>query len=204
VTLSLWKNNHSGGTTHKTWFFEPTGVLDRYYLKNVMTGKCLTAEALTNGATITQRRCEAGSSKQVWKLESMGQWGYRLRLVSSDRCVESTGFNNGDKVQLWDCLPPFPNKLNQLWFTEAQSGAPNPPHDSGKGALCDVCDTKNPMCSEPGGGCIIFFAQGQAFCGRQCSQTTPCPQGYDCTKIAGKAFQCVPKNTQCSYEFIGQ
>ena len=208
ANIEIWgyDSYHSGGTTHKSWYFEPTGTLDHYYLKNVMTGKCLTAEGASVGASISQRRCEAGATKQIWKQELMGSWGIRLRSTLSDKCIESTGFNNGDKVQIAACLPPFPNKFNQLWFTEAQPDAPSPPHDSGKGALCDFCDPSNPVCAESGGKCVITNL-GQSICGRQCSQVSPCPQGYNCTNIklkSGYTSQCIPNNYQCSYEFIAK
>lgn len=191
-----------------TWFFESSGKLDHFYLKNAGTGKCLTAAGLIDNSAVTQSHCQSGSKEQIWKLENLGsQWGYHLRSTASDKCLETTGFNDEDKVRLWECSPPSV-AMNQLWFIEAEPEAPNPPHDSGQGGLCDFCnpDGPDPGCKEPGAKCITTVV-GQSYCGRACSSNSPCPQGYQCItkkQQVGSTNQCVPDNKkmECSYESI--
>ena len=206
TNVELWDyfSRHSGGTHHKTWFFEPTGVKDQYYLKNGMTGKCLTIDmsnwfGLLNGANVMEWRC-IGWANQIWKLESLG-WGQRIRSVWSQKCLETKGFYNGDNIYQWDCLPPFPKKLNQVWVTVAVSNALNPPQDSGKGQLCDVCNPWKPVCSAAGAKCLQtpFY---QYFCGQACGSANPCPKGYKCYKLKN-THQCAPISYECDYTFVG-
>jgi hypothetical protein len=205
TNVELWDyySRHSGGKHHKTWFFEPTGVTGQYYLKNAMTGKCLSIDlskwlGLLNGDNIIEWRC-IGWPNQIWTLENLG-WGHRIRSVWSRKCIEAKGFANGDNIHQWDCLPPFPYKFNQLWFGIPVADATNPPHDSGKGLLCDVCNPKKPVCNAPGAKCLITPLH-QAICGQACDSANPCPQGYTCCK-AKNAHQCAPTKYECDYVFV--
>lgn len=207
TNVELWDyfSRHSGGDHHKTWFFEPTGVFSQYYLKNGMTGKCLTIDlsshlyGLKNGANIIEWRC-IGWPNQVWKMENVG-WGHRIRSVWSQKCLQTEGFNDGDNISQWTCLPSFPYNFNQLWFTIATPKALNPPHDSGKGLLCDACNPWKPVCNAPGAKCLQT-PYHQYFCGQACDSANPCPQGYKCYKVKN-TYQCAPTTYECDYTFIG-
>lgn len=185
------------GKTSTTWAFEPTSTLNYFYLKNIRTGRCLTAKS----QNLFQNHCQLNNQNQMWKISNKGVNISIHPLSNVKLCVESTSLVNGDKAQLKPCLPA---SKNQLWYKKSETNVPNPPHDSGKGVLCDTCNPLNPKCAQ-GGMCMITF-YNQAICGQQCSQSSPCPKGYFCAKTfkMGKTFhQCAPKTYECSYEFVG-
>jgi hypothetical protein len=69
------------------------------------------------------------------------------------------------------------------------------------GKLCDPCSPMMPGCSEAGAECIVT-SSGEAFCGRLCSGSAPCPAGFNCVEVKykeGGTKQCVPQDLSCYF-----
>ena len=62
--------------------------------------------------------------------------------------------------------------------------------------LCQPCRT-SADCAVPGGGANTCLPHGDdgSFCGVECSEDQPCPEGFKCTEVAGG--QCVPESGEC-------
>jgi len=83
------------------------------------------------------------------------------------------------------------------------AGNPGQLCPKGSGDLCSPCNPNaNPSdCKETGAICIVTN-QFETFCGRLCSETLKCPDGYTCMSImtkSGKTEQCVPNDNSCFY-----
>ena len=71
-------------------------------------------------------------------------------------------------------------------------------------ALCLSCETDFD-CNASGDRCLTI--NGEKFCGRDCSTSGACPQGYSCRSLladAGVARQCVPDTNTCQCSLVSQ
>lgn len=67
-----------------------------------------------------------------------------------------------------------------------------PPGD----ALCVECDSDD-TCGGETDTCVIDRVTGDSFCARECSQSFPCPAGFECVNTGGERMQCVPIDGLC-------
>jgi hypothetical protein len=80
--------------------------------------------------------------------------------------------------------------------TDGQLCPPSP------GGLCHYCNPQDKgSCIEAGAVCIVTNSS-ETFCGRPCSESTPCLAGYSCMTVklpTGSTQQCVPEDFSCYY-----
>ncbi len=204
-----WDCAHYHMGLQKAWLFVPNGPY-AYQILSIHSGKCLEVKlspmgGKNNGDVLQQSKC-TGADNQNWIVvnEILGL-PTAIRSVHSGKCAEvnlgsTGGKQDGDPIDQWDCVagdsqPPS----NQLWRLNPIT-APNPPLDTGKGELCNVCNPGNPEC-KPGALCIVMLS-GQSICGQSCSTAVGCPTGYTCTKmmkLGQTYFQCVPDGNGCPF-----
>ncbi|MFY2764386.1 DUF1800 family protein [Arenimonas sp. MALMAid1274] len=110
--------NTCNGRPEQGFRFEPvSGVVQGVKLRT-STNACVgpRAAATANGTALVQQACSAGA-EQNFRLEAINaSTTYRLRHMSSGRCMEISGSSQqaGGRVQLWDCQSPTSGR-NQNW-----------------------------------------------------------------------------------------
>ena len=80
-------------------------------------------------------------------------------------------------------------------------GTAGQPFAKSPGGFCDFCNPMKPECTEPGAKCIVTQSL-ETFCGRLCSDATPCPVGSECVDVTykqGGTKQCVPQDLSCYF-----
>ena len=189
----------------KEWLFVSLpGGTSKYKVVSIHSGKCLevntsATSGKNNGDIVQQSKC-TGMDNQTWNVVTTST-GTTMTSFYSGKCLQvklgsAGGTKDGDAIEQWDCAAGVKNQTWKLHV--AGTEPPNPPLDTGKGELCNVCNPANPEC-KPGALCI-GMPSGQTICGQACSGFVGCPSGYTCTKMVKGSqtyFQCVPGNNNC-------
>jgi uncharacterized protein YjbI with pentapeptide repeats len=84
----IWQCSNQADDKNQRWTFVPSGNF--YQVKIGTSGWCLTVEnaALTAGATVTAAAsAEANNAHQLWRLDAVGDGGYRLVNKHSGLCA---------------------------------------------------------------------------------------------------------------------
>jgi Ricin-type beta-trefoil lectin domain-like len=191
----------------KEWLFVPLeAASSKYKVVSIQSGKCLEVSTSptggkNNGDIVQQSKC-TGADNQKWDIGNTSA-GTTFTSLYSGKCMQvrlgsTGGTNDGDAIEQWDCSAGAKNQVWKLLTTSPLP--PNPPLDTGKGELCNLC---NPAIGssdcKPGARCILL-PSGQSICGQNCSGGAGCPTGYTCAKIGSSGstyYQCVPNNNSC-------
>jgi len=196
-----WDCSHIHMSLQGSWLLEPNAQSSTYRVISIHSGKCLEVNlsngGKNNGDIVQQSKCTGGNN-QKWSFISGSGGTSTITSLHSGKCLEvklgsNGGMQDGDVIEQWDCNVA----KNQIWRLK-EITAPNPPLDTGKGELCNVCNPAKPECA-PGAQCIVM-PSGQSICGQSCSAVVSCPSGYTCTKMTKLGqilYQCVPTNNQC-------
>jgi len=202
--VEQWDCNFYHMGLQASWAFAPAGVaVDNYQIISLNSGKCL--EVSQASGAIQQSKC-TGSDNQTWVLP--GPLPTRVTKVAiksrfSKKCLNAVvGVQpqDGDVIDQQNCS----NVGNQLWVL-SRIGDLTPPHDSGKGQLCDACDPSASTCQTNGGKCVGISNGRQWVCGQGCGPAAPCPSGYMCSLVQTPlqpTYQCIPGlplSFQCSF-----
>jgi len=140
-----------------------------------------------------QVMCDPKTNKWKTKLDSNGKEILDCNeLATGERpntvCACFHFFFNPSCCERPDCIVP-PGTNGQICPASA-------------GGLCDYCNPQKSECKEAQAKCIVTNAH-ETFCGRLCSTTAPCPNGYQCmvVKLNGgqSTNQCVPADYSCYY-----
>jgi hypothetical protein len=88
------------------------------YVKDVLTGKCLTVnqQGTANGEKVNQYTC-VGQTNQQWQfINRQGTFFYELKNIHSGKCLDDPGFSqkNGTQVDQWTCNGGW----NQWWVED--------------------------------------------------------------------------------------
>ncbi len=200
--VEQWDCTHYHMGLQGSWLLEYDDQTNTYQVISIHSGKCievnLAAGGKNNGDFVQQAKCNGGDH-QKWIFTSGAGGTSTIASLHSGKCLQvrsgtTGGMADGDPIEQWDCIG---GALAQQWRMN-NINAPNPPLDTAKGELCNVCDPGKPECA-PAAKCIGLSA-GQYVCGQSCSKTTGCPAGYACTPITqlGQTiYQCVPNNNEC-------
>jgi len=198
-----WDCSHYHMGLQKSWLFEPIGQLNTYRIVSIYSGKSLEVKTTPMGGKdngdIAQQAKYTGGDNQKWTVITDSGGTSTITSLDSGKCLEvklgsTAGKQDGDPIEQWDCTA---GAMNQIWRLKKVT-APNPPLDTGKGELCNVCNPAKPEC-KPGALCLVM-PSGQSVCGQSCSAAVSCPAGYACTKITKlgqTSFQCVPTGDGC-------
>lgn len=205
--VEQWDCSYIHMDLQKEWLYVPLqGSVSDYQIKSIKSGKCLevnlaTTSGKNNGDIIQQSKCTGGNN-QAWNVVTTSTGTTTFKSLYSGKCLQvrlgsTGGMKDGDIIEQWDCST---SAKNQIWkLQKASTPPPNPPLDTGKGELCNVCNPYKPEC-KPGAKCISMIS-GQTICGQICSPATGgCPSGYKCKQLydLGQTFfQCIPNNNNC-------
>jgi hypothetical protein len=109
------------GNLQQQWTLSNTGMLNKFYVKNVKSGKCLDVKSasVADGAVIQQFTCNS-SLQQIWRFDLAPSGLYvRLRPMHSDKCLDVTGgpgaTGNGVLLQQWTCLASLPTNQQFIY-----------------------------------------------------------------------------------------
>jgi len=187
-------NYHLG--LQNVWLVYPYG--SGYLLVSAHSGKCLQTDSTQLKSPVHQQKC-TGDAKQQWSF-SGSAGASTIMSQYSQLCLAVPSTQEYEEVYQQDCsLALSDSTKSGLWAQEPKPNAPNPPHDSGSGQLCDACNPANPNCTGSGSMCAVLVS-GQSLCATACSSAQPCPQGYDCKSVsagAGVKNLCVPTDMSC-------
>jgi uncharacterized protein (DUF1800 family) len=122
--VQMTQNTCSGAAAQALRFLPVAGLPQTANIRTA-SNLCLTARAAgtANGTAVVQVACSTAAD-QRFRLEGLGTaTTYRLRHLSSGRCVEVGGSssNNGALVRLWDCQQPTSGR-NQNWTLGGATG----------------------------------------------------------------------------------
>ncbi len=159
-------------------------------------GKCAVGEVMwcdgLNYCGWGQVQCDQATGEWATKLDADGNTildcyelenGHRPNTV----CACYHFYYNPACCERPDCIVPT-GSTGQL--------CPTSP-----GQLCDYCNPQNSECQENGARCVVTDHH-ETFCGRDCSNSQPCPTGYICQALkllVGMSQQCVPADFSCYY-----
>lgn len=115
--VQLW-DCYGAGQTNQRWYLRPVdSSLQKFWIVNLASGRCLDATAQwggVNGTPIQLWDCYGQyQTNQLWYVEGHG-YVYTIRSVAYGRVLDAAWQdigNNGTPIQLWDDL----GHMNQQW-----------------------------------------------------------------------------------------
>jgi len=126
----------------------------------LISGKCLEVNQVSGGKNIIQQSRCTGGDNQAWVIPGPLPTTVTKTTIQSPfskKCLAVSGSQaqDGDVIDQKNCG----NIGNQIWVLNP-IGGPTPPHDSGKGQLCDSCNPAAPTC-QANAKCIILLLTGR-------------------------------------------